>query len=304
MKRSYQFLTMGFTFLIMVLLSAGCTKDENSTPQDGQLDSRGFTTIGTGKTVNFFALSDRNELLRYKAGPPAQLVSVTQLIGLGPTERLLAIDFRPANGNLYGVSDSSRLYIISTDGGQVKPIGKTFEPTLKGSSVGFDFDPYTDQIRIVTDQGQNLRVDPNFGTVVSVDTDINPAGAAINSVAYSRTASVGRTFPLYDIDAAQGVLLRQDPPNDGLVTMIGSLGLFISGEGGFDIGSSSNSFIISPNQSPVGYAVLYGHVLSGGLSSGDNLAADAFRVYEINLTTGRATYKGLLDRNVIGIAIP
>lgn len=303
MKRSYQFLTLGFTFLIMVLLSAGCTKDENIAP-DGQLDSRGFTTIGTGKTVNFFALSDRNELLRYKAGPPARLVSVTQLVGLGPTEHMLAIDFRPANGFLYGVSDSSRIYIISTDAGQARPVGKTFEPAIKGSSVGFDFDPFTDQIRLVTDLGQNLRIDPNFGSILSVDTDINPAGAAINSVAYSRTASVGRTFPLYDIDAAQGVLLRQDPPNNGLVTMIGSLGLFISGEGGFDIGSASNSFIVNPNQSQVGYAVLYGHVLSGGLSSGDNLAADAFRVYEINLTTGRATYKGLLDRNVIGIAIP
>ncbi|MEP6795348.1 MAG: DUF4394 domain-containing protein [Saprospiraceae bacterium] len=304
MKRSYQLLSLGFTFLIMILLSTGCSKDENITPQDGQLDERGFTTIGTGKTVNFFALSDRNDLLRYKAGPPAQLVSVTPLIGLGPTEHMLAIDFRPSNGNLYGVSDSSRIYIISMDGGQVKPIGKTLEPTIKGSSVGFDFDPYTDQIRIVTDQGQNLRVDPDFGSVAAVDADINPVGAAINAIAYSRTASAGRTFPLYDIDVARGVLYRQDPPNDGLVTMIGSLGLVISGEGGFDIGSATNSSIISPNQNPTGYAVLYGHVLAGGLSSGDNLASDAFRVYEINLTTGRATYKGLLDRNVIGIAIP
>ncbi|MGB4849298.1 MAG: DUF4394 domain-containing protein [Saprospiraceae bacterium] len=304
MKRSYQLLSLGFTFLIMVLLSTGCSKDENITPQDGQLDGRGFTTIGTGKTVNFFALSDRNDLLRYKAGPPAQLVSVTPLIGLGPTEHMLAIDFRPANGNLYGVSDSSRIYIISTDGGQVKPIGKTLEPTIKGSSVGFDFDPYTDQIRLVTDQGQNLRIDPNFGSVAAVDADINPPGAAINAVAYSRTASAGRTFPLYDIDAARGVLLRQDPPNNGLVTMIGSLGLVISGEGGFDIGSANNTHIISPNQTAVGYAVLYGHVLAGGLSGGDNLAADAYRVFEINLTTGKATYKGLLNRNVIGIAIP
>lgn len=303
MKRSYQLFCMGFTFLIMVLLSTGCSKDENIAP-DGQLDERGFTSAGPTKSVNFFALSDRNELLRYIAGPPAKLVSILPLIGLGPTEHMLAIDFRPSNGILYGISDSSMIYIIATDGGQAKPVGKFLDSLKWGTGVGFDFDPYADQIRIVTDLGQNIRVDPNTGAVISIDLDINPAGAAINSIAYSNTASAGRTFPLYDIDAARGVLLRQDPPNDGLVTIIGPLGLAISGEGGFDIGIGNNTHIITPNQSPVGYAVLYGHVLAGGVSTGDNLLGDAYRVYEINLTTGRATYKGLLDRNVIGIAVP
>ncbi len=66
MKRSYHLLSFGFSLLIVILLSTGCSKDENIAPQNGQLDERGFTTIGTGKTVSFFALSDRNELLRYK----------------------------------------------------------------------------------------------------------------------------------------------------------------------------------------------------------------------------------------------
>ncbi|HZV69629.1 MAG TPA: DUF4394 domain-containing protein [Saprospiraceae bacterium] len=304
MRRANQLFSLGFSFLLMILLTVGCSKDDGLVP-DGQLDDRGFTTAGAGKTVNFFAISDRNELLRYKAGPPAQLVSVTPFIGLGPTEHMLAIDIRPSNGVLYGISDSSTIYLIATDGGQAKPVGKFLDSLRWGSAVGFDFDPFTDQIRLITDQGQNLRIDPDFGTVVGVDLDINPVGAVINSVAYARVATgATRTFSLYDIDASRGVLMRQDPPNDGLVTIIGPLGLIISGEGGFDIGSSANSHFISPNQTAVGYAVLYGHAVSGGLNTGDNLAADAYRLWEINLETGRATYKGLFDRNVIGIAVP
>jgi hypothetical protein len=54
-----------------------------------------------------------------------------------------------------------------------------------------------------------------------------------------------------------------------------------------------------------GLAVLFGHNRLEVLLIGDNLFIDAWRVYEINLLNGKATYKGKFDRDIIGkLAIP
>ncbi|MEP6647633.1 MAG: DUF4394 domain-containing protein [Saprospiraceae bacterium] len=304
MKRTHQALSMGFSLLMMILMMTGCSSDESINPQnDGQISDRGFTTVGSGKKINFYGLTDRNELVKYKAGPPALLLSSVTLSGLGPAEHMLAMDFRPSTGILYGVSDSSKIYTIDPVSGIVKAISKVpFQPTIKGSSVGFDFDPKRDMIRLVTDLGQNLNIDPNQGIVAMVDPDLNPFGPAVNAVAFSNIYIPGRGYTMYDIDASRGDLYVQDPTL-GSLSLIGSLGLAISKEGGFDIGSHPVGFGLQ-NQTEVGYAVLFGHALTGGVIGSDNQAIDAYRVYEINLTNGRATYKGRFDRSVIGIAVP
>src|SRR5678816_1109546 len=106
----------------------------------------------------------------------------------------------------------------------VKPLSiEPFEPVIKGGTVGFDFDPFVDQIRLVTDLDQNIRIDPDLGKVMSVDNDLVPAESAINSIAYSRLNTPSRTFPLYDIDVTSGKLFKQEP-NSGKLTYIGTLG--------------------------------------------------------------------------------
>src|SRR6266540_5506650 len=39
--------------------------------------------------------------------------------------------------------------------------------TLNGNSFGFDFNPVPDRIRLVSDGGQNIRLNPNDGTVAN-----------------------------------------------------------------------------------------------------------------------------------------
>jgi len=295
MKHTYILMGLGFSLLITSLMMLGCTKEESIIPQDNQiLESRGFSTVtGSSVNTNFFALSNKNELVRYKAGPPARLISSIQIVGLSNGEHMMAIDFRPSNGLLYGVTDMSMIYIIDPGSGMIKPMSQIpFEPAIKGSTVGFDFDPIVDQIRLVSDLDQNLRLDPDLGTVISVDNDLIPFEGAINAIAYSRLNNASRTYPLYDIDVATGNLFKQEP-NSGKLNYVGSLGLAMKGEGGFDIGTNVTS----------GLAVLYGHSRLGGIVSGDNLLLDACRVYEINLLNGKTTYKGKLDRIIIGIAI-
>ncbi|MBK9985032.1 MAG: DUF4394 domain-containing protein [Saprospiraceae bacterium] len=300
MRHDFNLLLRGMALYAAILFFAGCSQDESIKPKDDlAIGTRGLTGPGTGGGAGpkyVYGLTDQNQLMLLKPGPPVTTVSMVTLTGFTKGDRMLAIDFRPANGLMYGVSDANLIYIIDPATGTVKPISRSpFNPGIKGSTVGFDFDPKNDQIRLVTDADLNMRIDPNFGTVIIVDTDINPSFFDMNAIAYGYNFAT-RTYPLFDIDISRGYLTRQNPENAGAINPVGPLNMVIIGEGGFDIPGNSNSTI--------GLAVLTGHSLIPGNTTGDNLSNDACRLWEINLSSAKATYKGKLTRNVIGLAIP
>ena len=113
------------------------------------------------KGVSFYALTSSNQLVRYTSGNPLREESVLSLTGLQSGESLLAIDFRPATGQLYGVSNRSQIYVVNLNSGAVSAVGAPFSPAINGSEVGFDFNPTVDRIRLVTSAGQNLRLNPS-----------------------------------------------------------------------------------------------------------------------------------------------
>jgi hypothetical protein len=182
------------------------------------------------------------------------------------------------------------LYIIDPNTGLVQPVSPTpFSPAIAGNYVGFDFDPREDRIRLVTDKDQNLRINPTTGVVTNQDLPLNPLVPSINSIAYSPTTFSLSASSLFDIDIAEGMLYRQNPIA-GTLTPVGSLGITVSGEGGFDISRNSTAL-----------AVLYA---SGRGVGGGSIDADpAYRLYSINLKSGGATSFGKV-KNLIGIAIP
>jgi hypothetical protein len=165
------------------------------------------------------------------------------ITGLASGETLLAIDFRPATGQLYGVSSASRLYVINQNTGVARAIGAgAFSPAVAGNLVGFDFNPTVDRIRLVTSTGQNLRLHPETGTVAATDGVLNgAAGATITGAAYTNNTAGATTTVLYDLDPATDQLYRQDPPNNGTLVAMGSLNLNISGDGGFDIDAKTGT---------------------------------------------------------------
>jgi hypothetical protein len=244
------------------------------------------------KGTPFYALTAANELVGYLSGNPLKEMDVVSISGLQAGERMLGIDFRPATGQLYGVSSASKIYTINITTGAATAVGGMFTPAINGTEVGFDFNPTVDRIRLVTNTGQNLRLNPITGMVAAIDGGINPMGAEVTAVAYTNSFAGATSTTLYDIDVASDQLVIQTPPNNGTLVKVGSLGVQAVGEAGFDI---------APDNS-VAIAALYGRGLEAGQMEESN--GNKYRFYYIDLATGAATNAGKTDRVITGLAIP
>lgn len=211
-----------------------------------------------------YAVDNGNNLLIFNPMNPAPIAK--SITGLQSGELIVGLDFRPANGQLYALGSSSRIYTINTSSGAAVAVGSgPFSPALSGSDFGFDFNPTVDRIRVVSNLGQNLRLHPETGAVAATDGNLNPGTPTITGAAYTNNFAGATTTTLFDIDSNTDKLFRQDPPNPGGLVEIGSLGVNVEAANGFDIGGASGT----------AYALL---TVGGGT-----------RVYTINLTTGAAT---------------
>jgi hypothetical protein len=276
-KASLRFLIGLLTVSSLVTLNS-CQK--NQIQLEPQSD---FSRSSARLSANFlfYVLTDNNQLLKLNTQNPGVTLGTTTITGLGTNERLVSIDFRPATGQLYGVSNGSRIYAINLNSGVATAIGSApFSPAINGDVVGFDFNPTVDRIRLVTNRGQNLRLHPETGATAAIDGAINGANVAISGVAYTNNRAGVTTTTLYDIDPITDKLYRQDPPNNGTLVEVGSLGVDIAGAGSFDI-------------APDGSAVA---ALINGVTQG---------FYQINLATGQAERLGDLPGfSIVGLAIP
>ena len=232
--------------------------------------------------TDMVALTDNNMLLKLNAATPSVVTKRLTITGLAVDEKILAIDFRPATGQLYGISNTSRLYVIQPDSGTARVVGTSaFTPALNGTVVGLDFNPTVDRIRLVTNTGQNLRLNPETGMVAATDLALNPSTPSVSEVAYTNNTAGATTTTLYNIDVATDKLYIQNPPNNGTLVEVGDLGVNAEGAAGFDITDNNLAWTILR------------------VSGASNL-------YVLNLTTGRVLKVGntAFNVNIIGLAIP
>ena len=272
MMKSRHFFIMALFALMTPILFSACKKDRKN-PME---------TLVPGPDLNFYALTSDSKLLMINAKNPSSATSTVSISGLQQGETLLGIDFRPATGQLYGIGSTSRLYVIDQKTGAARSISAApFTTLLSGTAVGFDFNPTVDRIRVVTNNGQNLRLNPETGTVMIVDGAINGVtNAKVTSVAYTQNKAGATATVLFDIDAATDKLYKQDPPNDGKLVEVGSLGFDVEEAGGFDINPDGTVAIAS--------------LSVAGTSS----------LFTIDTNTGKASKIGNLPANITGLAIP
>lgn len=243
MKKNNGFIST-VAFVALLLLVTSCEIEQPLTSREG---NNGHNQNYSGTSYNnrleeipgmtFYALAGGVMIDKFSTSNPEYALNSVSISGLQTGEKILSIDFRPATGQLYGLGSTSRLYVINAETGVARAIGTgPFSPALTGSIAGFDFNPTVDRIRVVTSSGQNLRLNPETGTVAATDSNINGvAGAMISAVAYTNNVAGAATTTLYDIDITTQKLYKQLPPNNGTLVLVGDLGLKVVGEGGFDI---------------------------------------------------------------------
>jgi hypothetical protein len=246
-----------------------------------------------GETVAqefILALTTSNVLQRVRSDAPGTAISSVAITGLQPFEGILAIDFRPSSGLLYGLGNS-RLYTINHLTGTATQVGSgTFSTPLNGADFGMDFSPVSGLIRVVSDQRQNLRINPDTAQVVVDSTLMDPSMIAIPpevvGAAYTNPFTIlgGSFTTLFGIDRDQDRLVRigsangtPTSPNTGQVAGIGPLGTLVGpGLCGFDVAPSGTAY-----------------------GSFHNTVSMTSALYSINLTTGAATLIGVLPGGAI-----
>ncbi len=199
-----------------------------------------------------YALDRRNTLITFSLSDPGTILNSIPVTGLPRRDDLIGLDVRPATGELYAVSDEDVIYTIDPSTGQATARGAAFSPGISGTAIGFDFNPTVDRIRIVTDRGQNLRLNPDTGQVASVDkklafaaTDVNKRDRPqVSGAGYTNSVAGATSTTLYDIDANEDVLVTQAPPNDGTLNTVGSLGYNVRTVAGFDILASGPAYAV------------------------------------------------------------
>jgi 3D (Asp-Asp-Asp) domain-containing protein len=257
----------------------GKVKDQQKSLNLTGLAARSSVVKPDPATAKFAGLTPESDLVFFNSNGSnfngLNNVTKVDITGLQTGESLVGIDFRPNDGQLYGVGSTNRLYSINVSTGVATQVGSPFAVSLSGTSFGVDFNPTVDRLRIVSDAGQNLRINPDTGAVVDADTltggiqidgNLNGATDSIVATAYANNVAGATTTTQYGIDADTDQLFIQNPPNAGTQTLVGSLGVDIAPGAGFDI--------VSVNGVDMGY-----------VSSGSSL-------YSVNLATGAATLLG------------
>ncbi|MFF9120589.1 DUF4394 domain-containing protein [Streptomyces massasporeus] len=246
---------------------------------------RGLTAVG---------LTSDQRLVEFEVDKPTATWSLGKITGLAGDTKLVGIDFRVQNEKLYGVGDRGGIYTLSTRAKAKKVSQLTV--ALSGTSFGVDFNPAANRLRVIANTGQNLRHnidDPAAPQTTTVDGTLsNPTTPPSTAMGVSGAAYTNNDLDpatattLFDLDTMADRISLQSPANAGTLAPVGNLGVDADLNAGFDIHYSSATGMNH------GYATLK--------------TAGAYRLYGINILTGKATSKGTFPKKhqVTDLALP
>lgn len=211
----------------------------------------------------------------------------------GDANRLDAIDFRPATGELIGYSSSAdEYYLVNPLTGATTLIANTTAlatATTNGPNIGIDFNPTIDRLRTVSSNDDNIVFNPNDGGTTRVTDLFYAAGDPNDGVnpnisgnAYANSVAGALTTQQYALDYGTNSLTTL-ANNSGVLSTIGQLTVGGSvfdfdSDTGFDIFTSPTTL------SNTAYGVLTGKGLTG--------------LFIIDLMTGAASQLGVFANNL------
>ena len=237
--------------------------------------------------------------------------SLAGVIGVAPGERLVGMDLRPRTGQVFALGinsalDRGTLYRLEPQSmgttavataigavGQIAFVDNTGAALdLSDISVGLDFNPMADRVRVVDASGLNFRLNPDTGAPVDGDAamvGINsdaaisaPLATQLGGTAYTNNVNMPSATTQYTIDQQSAKLYVQNPPNSGVQTLplditVAGQPLEFGGGVGFDIApgvatSMANMPVMAGNgyftsSRTAGQPTLYRIALNTGVAS-------------------------------------
>lgn len=249
------------------------------------------------KSFSAYALTSTGTLIRFDTKDPTKIVGEVTLSGLSSGQSLVQIDYRPADGTLYGITSDNDLATVDPSSGAVTLVNGTPFTTTALPSPAMSWDPNSDQLRVITTQ-YNLRInaDGTLNTTAtktafdSQDTN-NGKTPQLVAIGYNNHVASAASTTLYALDLTTQSLVRVGNADaastasvdSGLLHTIGSLGVSFGSNAALNIEIASGT----------AYAVLQ---RSGGSAS----------LYTIDLPTGAAASIGAVgsgDRTIFALAI-
>lgn len=228
-------------------------------------------------------------LITFDSANPTSLNVVGSVSGILGGLELRSIDFRPADGLLYGLATSgtaAQLYTIDIGNAVASTVGRGFSFAADaGSTVSIDFNPVVDRLRVVSSNGGNYRVNPNTGGLAATDTAV---ADDVRGIAYTNNVAGATQTTLYGISWSTGYLATiggvngVPSPNSGSVALVGDLGFPHGGPAGMDVSGSGMAYL-----------------------SLDDLSSSSFdtEFYRLNLATGATQFVGELPVAMLDFAV-
>jgi Ca2+-binding RTX toxin-like protein len=184
---------------------------------------------------HLYGITDTNprHIVEFDPVAPISATSDHVITGLAGTPS--GMDVSPRDGRIYVITTSNggSLYSLDPGTGTAALIAQlTADPsdpsapytTLSGAA-GVDFIPQSNLLRVVGGSGQNIRVDPTNGRVIT-DTPISPPGTSIVGVAFHNNDNDMATNTIeYAYDLNSNNFGSVNTPNNGNFVVIGPSGV-------------------------------------------------------------------------------
>lgn len=265
----------------------------------------------------FYGVTSDNRLTEFTSDNVNQSPSIP-LRGLAAGENVVGIDLRPADGRLYAMTNQNRLVIVNARTGAITRVGNAaLTPPINGASVGFDFNPVRDRIRLETNAQQNLRIDPATGQLETV-REPAPDTPGPTTPAPTTPDAPAATTPPREVE-------RPGSPDQNLAYVAGDAGAgtvprvgAVAYSNSFPAGSSTELFVLDAARNalakqdpenagtlrtvgslgtttePVAFDIGPNNVGWAALASSGGRTA----LYRVDLRNGKATRE--VTRNVVG----
>ena len=199
--------------------------------------------VATGLTpaaaASLIALTGDGALVKIEPG--SRRASAPIKLGTGQG-RVVAIDVRPADMRLYGLTDTGRIVRIDPATGGLEAVSTLDKPVEAGGRVAINFNPAVDRLRIVGMNGANYRINVDTGAVTvdgglkyAAGTDLAGTQPMVTAASYTNSYAGSKETMLYTVDAMLSQLNLQAPPNDGVQQVKGATGVKLPPGIGFDI---------------------------------------------------------------------